>query len=72
MIACSMEVHDNVDDLYKIFKSEKLESDRAECNIKKGKSLVFEIKANDPVSMRAFLNTILKIIETYQKTGMVK
>jgi tRNA threonylcarbamoyladenosine modification (KEOPS) complex Pcc1 subunit len=72
MITCSLEVHENVDELYKLFTSEKLSSERAECQIKKGKSLEFKIRANDPVSMKAFLNTILKIIETYNKTSAVE
>lgn len=71
MISCCLEVHDNVDYLDKIFKTEKLASDRAKCRIKKGKTLVFEIEAKDPVSMKAFLNTILKIIETFEKTKAV-
>jgi tRNA threonylcarbamoyladenosine modification (KEOPS) complex Pcc1 subunit len=72
MITCLLEVHDDVDDLYKLFMSEKLESDRATCHIKKDNSLRFEITANDPVSMKAFLNTILKIIETYNKTSALE
>ncbi len=69
---CTLEVHEDVDDLYKLFMTEKLESNRAKCEIKKGKSLMFEIKADDPVSMKAFLNTILKIIETYNKTSALE
>ena len=69
---CSLEIHEDVDELYRIFMSEKLESDRAKCRIKKGKSLIFEIVASDPVSMKAFLNTILKIIETYNKTSALE
>lgn len=68
MISCTLEIHENVDDLYRIFKSEALESERAKCTITKKKLLSFQIEAKDPVSMKAFLNTILKIIETYDKT----
>ncbi len=71
MIVSTLEIHENVEDLYRIFLSEKLESDRAECSIKKGKSLIFKIRAKDPVSMKSFLNTILKIIETYNKTKAI-
>ncbi len=71
MITCSLEIHDKVEDLYKIFMSERLESDRAECKIKKDKTLIFKIKAKDPVSAKAFLNSILKIIETYDKTKSI-
>lgn len=67
MISCTLKVNENIDDLYKIFLSEKLKSDRAECIITKDKALLFEIKAKDPVSMKAFLNSILKIIQTYDK-----
>ncbi len=71
MITCVLEVHENVDDLHRIFKAEKLESSRASCEISKGKTLKFDIKAHDPVSMKAFLNTILKIIETYDKVSAI-
>jgi len=67
MISCTLKVNENIDDLYKIFLSEKLKSDRAECIITKNKELLFEITAKDPVSMKAFLNSILKIIQTYNK-----
>jgi len=67
MISCSLELNTDVDDLYKILKSEELKSPRAHCTIKKNKRLILKIEAKDPVSMKAFLNTILKIIETYQK-----
>jgi tRNA threonylcarbamoyladenosine modification (KEOPS) complex Pcc1 subunit len=72
MITCSLKVHENVDDLYKIFLSETLKSDRAECTVEKDKALTFNIKAKDPVSMKAFLNSILKIIQTYEKTKAIK
>ena len=72
MITCELKVQDNIDDLYRIFMSEKLDSDRANCKIKKNKNLVFEITAKDPVSMKAFLNSILKIINVYQKTKDIK
>ena len=67
MITCRLVINEDVDDLYKIFLSEKLSSDRAECKIKKNKELEFEITAKDPISMKAFLNSILKIIHVYQK-----
>ncbi len=67
MISCTLKVHENIDDLYKIFLSEKLKSNRAECIITKNDALLFEIKAKDPISMKAFLNSILKIIQTYDK-----
>jgi len=68
MITCTLEIKENVEDLYKIFLPERLKSDRATCKItKKGGKLRFEINANDAVSMKAFLNSILKIIQTYDK-----
>ena len=67
MITCVLKVHENVDDLYKIFINEQLSSNRASCEIKKGKLLEFHIKADDPVGMKAFLNSILKIVQTYDK-----
>ena len=67
MITCILEISEDVEDLHKIFLAEKLESDRAKCEIRKNKTLIFEVTAKDPVSMRAFTSSILKIIETYQK-----
>ena len=67
MISCTLEVYDNIEDLYKIFLSEKLKSDRASVEIKKKESLIFKIMAKDPVSMKAFINSILTIIQTYNK-----
>lgn len=72
MISCTLEIKDNVEDLHKIFLSEKLSSERAQCTIKKKNTLIFKIKAKDPVSMKAFLNSILKIIQTYNKISDVK
>lgn len=72
MITCTLEIHNNIDDLYKIFSSEIFKSKRAECTITKGKTLKFDIKANDSISMKAFLNSILKIIETHDKISRVK
>ena len=72
MISCILKVHENVDELYKIFSSEKLKSDRAECVITKDNALIFEVKANDPVSMKAFLNSILKIIQIHDKISQIE
>jgi tRNA threonylcarbamoyladenosine modification (KEOPS) complex Pcc1 subunit len=68
MLTCSLEISTDVDNLYKIFLSEKLSSPRANCTIKKGKTLIFEIIAKDSVSMKAFTNSILNMIQTYEKT----
>lgn len=72
MITCTIDVEENIDDLYKIFLSETLDSKRATCSITKGKTLRFHIKAKDPVSMKAFTNSILKVIQTYDKVSNIK
>jgi tRNA threonylcarbamoyladenosine modification (KEOPS) complex Pcc1 subunit len=72
MITCTLEVSDNINDLQKIFLSENLETNRAKCTISKDKTLKFSIVAKDPVSMKAFVNSILKVIETYNKISRVK
>ncbi len=72
MITCTLKVQDNVDELYEIFLSEKLESDRAKCTIGKDKDLIIKIDAEDPVSMKAFVNSVLKIIQIYEKTKDIK
>lgn len=72
IITCTLEFSDNIEDIYKICLSEKLESERAKCVMSKGKSLKFNITAKDPVSMRAFVNSILKIVQTYDKVSELK
>ncbi len=72
MITCTLKFEDNIDDLYKIFLSENLESDRAKCVMSKDKFLIFKITAKDPVSMKAFVNSILKVVQTYEKVSKVK
>ena len=72
MITCTLEVSDNINDLQKIFLSENLETNRAKCTISKDKTLKFSIVAKDPVSMKAFVNSILKVSETYNKISRVK
>ena len=67
MITCTLKVTENIENLYKIFCAEKLESKRAKCTIIKGDALIFDIEAKDPVSMKAFTNSILKIIQTHDK-----
>ena len=51
---------------------EQLKSKKAECEITKGKTLDFIVKAQDPLSMRIILNSILKIIETHEKVRAIK
>lgn len=67
MITAKLVVTDNIEDIYRIFLAEKLESKRAKCTVKLGKELVFEVKAKDPTSMKAFMNSILNVIEIYSK-----
>lgn len=64
---CTLEVHENVEDLYKIFLPETLSSKRATCTVEKDTALRFTLQAQDAVSMKAFLNSILKIIQIYDK-----
>ena len=67
MITCKLQLRDDIDDLYKIFLSETLKSERANCNITKNKLLTFEVTAKDPIAMKAFLTSILNIVQTYYK-----
>ncbi len=72
MITCTLEFSENINDIYEIFLSENLESNRAKCVISKGKTLKFQITANDPVSMKAYVNSILKIVQTHNKISHIK
>jgi tRNA threonylcarbamoyladenosine modification (KEOPS) complex Pcc1 subunit len=71
MIKAKITVDKHIDELYLVFKAEKLETKRASCTIKKSKSkvksLIFEVEAKDPVSMKAFMNSIMNTIEIYEK-----
>jgi tRNA threonylcarbamoyladenosine modification (KEOPS) complex Pcc1 subunit len=66
MITCRLET-DFSEELYQIFLLENLKSERAECEIKKGKALVFMLKSKDAIGMKALINSILNVIETYNK-----
>ena len=72
MIYCELRISDDVEYLYKIFSSETLSTERASCKIKKNKELIFNIEAKDPVSMKAFLNSILKVVQTHDKIKQIK
>jgi len=67
MIKCTLEVEDEVEALYKIFLSENLNSKKARCSISKNTTLKFTITSKDPVGIKALINSILKIIQTYNK-----
>ncbi|MFH2020962.1 MAG: KEOPS complex subunit Pcc1 [archaeon] len=70
---CTLTISSHADELYDVFKPENFDSSRARCIIQKDKkSLVFDIDAKDPVSMKACLNSILKIVETYEKVSVLK
>lgn len=64
---CILAVEEDVSELHNIFLAEDLNTKRARCKIEKGEVLKFTIDANDPIGMRALINSILKVIETYQK-----
>ena len=72
MITCELKFEEDIEELYRLFESDTLSSKRASCRITKGKDLVFKIEAKDPVSMKAFLNSILKVVQTYRKIKEVK
>ncbi|MBT3720628.1 hypothetical protein HN789_07445 [archaeon] len=72
MITCTIEIDQNIDDIHKLFLSEIRNSDRATCEISKNKTLKFNIQAKDSVSMKAFVNSILKVIQTYDKVSALK
>ncbi|MFT4305213.1 MAG: KEOPS complex subunit Pcc1 [Candidatus Woesearchaeota archaeon] len=54
--------------LNELFKSFKEDNDRIKLKIlKKSNNLVFDIKANDSVALRAILNSITKLFTVYEK-----
>ena len=54
--------------LSKAFFSEKKMGDRSSFELKrKGKEAVFKIKAKDAVALRARLNSIVKLLQVYEK-----
>lgn len=68
MITCTVTVHDNKDQLYNLFKAQNLESKRATCTIENSKELTFTITAKDPISLKAFVTSILNTIHVFEKT----
>lgn len=56
------------ENLYLIFKSENLNFERAKCKFYiKDNKLIIEVEAKDIIAFKTILNTILKIVETYER-----
>jgi len=54
--------------LFECFKPEILKRDRATVDLKEKKDhLLFEIKAKDPIALRATMNSISKLLAVYEK-----
>jgi tRNA threonylcarbamoyladenosine modification (KEOPS) complex Pcc1 subunit len=75
MINCEITLKKNLDEIYKLFLPEikQAKTKRAEYTLEKtNKSLRFVIEAKDIKSFKAFVNSIIKIIETYNKVAVLK
>ena len=72
MLSCVLEITEDIDNIERLFV-EKLETKKAKCTITKKKdSLILKINANDPVAMKAILNSILSTIQVYHKAKEIK
>ncbi len=61
------------DGLYECVKSEQKDMPRSSLKIKKQKkNVVFDIKADDATALRATLNTVLKLLIVYEKSGKIR
>jgi tRNA threonylcarbamoyladenosine modification (KEOPS) complex Pcc1 subunit len=72
MIKCQLSIDNNIDHLHKIISAEKFVSKRATITLSKSNNLSIIIEAKDPISMKAYVNSILNIINTYEKISNVK
>lgn len=69
----SLKVCGDAEKLYECFEPELGGKGRARFSLKKGKGYVlFEIKAEDSVALRATLNSITKLLTVYEKIKEVK
>ncbi|MEM3374162.1 MAG: KEOPS complex subunit Pcc1 [Candidatus Woesearchaeota archaeon] len=63
-----LEFFNDVENLYKILQAENLNFQRAHCNyFIENKKLIIKVEAKDIIAFKTILNTILKIIEVYEK-----
>lgn len=68
---CNLEINKRIEDnknILKILNSENLNFKRAKARFEiKETKLIIRIESKDTIAMKTILNTILKIIETYEK-----
>ena len=63
-----LKVYGDTKAILECFKPETQKQDRSEFDIKEEKDgVVFKIKAEDSVALRATLNSITKLLTTYEK-----
>ena len=75
MIKCDLVIDKDINQLYNLFLPEnnQAETPRAKYDIKiKKNNLKITLKAKDITSLKAFMNTIIKFIETYYKIKDLK
>ncbi len=74
MIECEITLTDDIENIHKLFLPElPVRTNRAEYKIFKQKdALRIQVKAKDVTSMKAFVNSILKVLETHKKITKLK
>ncbi len=71
-LAAEIKVYGDPERLYSCFKPELADKKRSNFEIKKKKDyLLFEIKAEDSVALRATMNGITKLITVYEKLNKI-
>lgn len=72
-LSAKIEVEGDAENIIKCFKPEPIKKERSEYTIKKSKGrAIFEVKAKDPVALRATLNAITQMLSVYQKMKGIK
>lgn len=60
------------EELYQCVKSEQKEMPRSSLKIKKKENkVIFDVEAQDAAALRATLNTVMKLLIVYEKTGNI-
>ncbi len=72
MITALITIDEDVEELYKAIKADITKQLRSTINIIKKDKLIFEIKAQDPVALRATLNSLTQMLSVFHKVKEIK
>ena len=72
MIKAVITIDEDVENLYKAIQPEIRKQLRSTIEIKKTDKLTFEIEAQDPVALRATLNSLTQMLTVFHKVKEIK